>query len=62
MAIGVMRALSEVGLRIPEDISIIGVDDIDCAAYQNPPLTTVRQSKVKFYPIFMKIFNLLLPG
>lgn len=43
MAIGAMRAVAEAGLRIPQDISIIGLDDIDVAAYQVPPLTTVRQ-------------------
>jgi DNA-binding LacI/PurR family transcriptional regulator len=42
-AIGCMRAVHEHGLRVPQDISIVGFDDIDSAAYQNPPLTTVRQ-------------------
>jgi len=42
-AIGCMRAVHEHGLLVPEDISIVGFDDIDSAAYQNPPLTTVRQ-------------------
>jgi DNA-binding LacI/PurR family transcriptional regulator len=41
MAIGAMRSLSEHGLRVPEDIAIIGVDDIAEAAYQNPPLSSV---------------------
>ncbi|MDQ0277295.1 DNA-binding LacI/PurR family transcriptional regulator [Arthrobacter silviterrae] len=44
MAFGVIRALSELGRRIPEDVSVVGIDDIDLAAYSNPPLTTVRQS------------------
>ncbi len=43
MAIGAMRALREVGRRIPEDVSIVGYDDIPVAAYCDPPLTTVRQ-------------------
>jgi len=43
MALGAMRALREAGLRIPEDVSIVGFDDIDEAAYFDPPLTTVRQ-------------------
>ena len=42
-AMGAIRALHEGGLRVPEDVSIIGFDDIDSAAYQNPGLTTVRQ-------------------
>jgi DNA-binding LacI/PurR family transcriptional regulator len=43
MAIGAMEAIKEKGLRIPEDISVIGYDDIDMAAYVTPKLTTVKQ-------------------
>ena len=42
-AIGAIRALREAGRRVPEDVSVVGFDDIQSAAYQNPPLTTVRQ-------------------
>ena len=42
-AIGAIRALSESGLRIPEDVSVIGFDNILSAAYQRPSLTTIRQ-------------------
>ncbi len=42
-AIGAIRAIREAGLRVPEDISIIGFDDIPSAAFQNPGLTTIRQ-------------------
>lgn len=45
MAIGAMRSLREHGLRIPEDTSITGVDDITLASYCEPPLTTVAQLK-----------------
>lgn len=45
MAIGALRAVHEVGLRVPDDISIIGFDDIELAAYTSPPLTTVAQPK-----------------
>ncbi len=44
MALGVIRALHERGLRIPADISVVGFDDIPEAAYFTPPLTTVRQN------------------
>lgn len=43
MAMGVYRALSEAGLRVPEDVSVIGFDDVDEAAMYPPPLTTVAQ-------------------
>jgi LacI family transcriptional regulator len=42
-AIGSIRAFQEHGLRVPEDVSVVGFDDIQSAAYINPPLTTVRQ-------------------
>jgi len=42
-AIGAIRALREAGLRVPEDVSVVGFDDIQSAAFQNPGLTTVRQ-------------------
>jgi len=41
-AIGVLRALHQYGLRVPEDISVIGFDDQGFAPFLNPPLTTVR--------------------
>jgi LacI family repressor for deo operon, udp, cdd, tsx, nupC, and nupG len=42
-AIGAIRAIYDVGLRVPKDISVVGFDDILSAAYQRPSLTTVRQ-------------------
>ena len=42
-AIGAIRALREAGLRVPQDVSVVGFDDIQSAAFQNPALTTVRQ-------------------
>jgi DNA-binding LacI/PurR family transcriptional regulator len=43
IAIGVLRAARELGLRVPEDISVVGFDDIDISQHTNPPLTTVHQ-------------------
>jgi LacI family transcriptional regulator len=42
-AIGAIRALREAGLHVPQDVSVVGFDDVQSAAYQNPSLTTVRQ-------------------
>lgn len=45
MAFGAMTAIEEYGLSIPEDIAIIGCDDIEISRYINQPLTTMRQDK-----------------
>jgi LacI family transcriptional regulator len=42
-AIGAIRAFRESGWQVPDDVSVIGFDDIQSAAFQNPALTTVRQ-------------------
>jgi len=42
-AIGAIRAIREVCLKVPDDISVMGFDDIREAAYQSPALTTIRQ-------------------
>ena len=42
-AIGALRGVRSAGLRVPEEVSIVGFDDIDLAAWIDPPLTTVRQ-------------------
>lgn len=44
MALGALRALAEAGRRVPEDIAVIGFDDVTDAAEFQPPLTTVRQN------------------
>lgn len=43
MAAGVLRAARDVGLSVPDQLSVIGVDDIPMAAYFTPPLTTLKQ-------------------
>ena len=45
MAIGALCAAHERGLRVPENLSIVGFDDIALAAFTSPPLTTVVQPK-----------------
>jgi len=46
MAIGILRALTEQGLRVPDDVSLISFDDIDLCQYTTPQLTTMRQDRV----------------
>jgi DNA-binding LacI/PurR family transcriptional regulator len=43
MAIGLIHALTRAGRPVPEDVSVIGLDDIPTAASTNPPLTTIAQ-------------------
>ena len=44
IAIGAMRALQDAGLRVPEDVSVVGFDDMPLAAYVTPALTTMQQN------------------
>ena len=44
-AIGALRAITRVGLRVPQDISVIGFDDIELSRFTQPPLTTIRLSR-----------------
>ncbi|CQR54095.1 LacI family DNA-binding transcriptional regulator [Paenibacillus riograndensis] len=46
MAIGVMKRITELGLRVPEDISLMGFDDIVLCSYTTPKLSTIRQDFV----------------
>lgn len=43
MALGLIHALREAGRRVPDDVSVVGFDDLPESAYFSPPLTTVRQ-------------------
>ena len=45
MAIGALSAAVEVGFKVPEDLSVVGFDDIELACYTIPPLTTIAQPK-----------------
>jgi DNA-binding LacI/PurR family transcriptional regulator len=46
VALGAMQAIRERGFSIPEDISVVGFDDVPIARFFHPPLTTVRQPGV----------------
>lgn len=54
MAIGAMRAIKEKGLKIPEDMGVIGFDDVEWTEYSDPPLTTVRVFKEQMGQIAVK--------
>ena len=54
MALGFMRYAHENGFRIPEDVALIGFDDVDGAVFASPPLTTVRVFKEQFGEMAMR--------
>jgi LacI family transcriptional regulator len=45
MAVGALRAAVKTGRRVPEDVAVIGYDDIELASFMNPPLSTIAQPK-----------------
>ena len=57
LALGILRALHERGLRVPDDISVVGFDDVPEAGYFIPPLTTVRPD---FHAVAERALSLLL--
>ncbi len=54
-AIGATRALSNRGLRVPDDVSVVGFDDIEGASFHNPSLTTIRQPLVEMGQVAARI-------
>jgi LacI family transcriptional regulator len=62
MAYGAMLALHRRGLRVPQDVSIVGFDDQPHAAYTTPPLTTVRQPTIEMGAAAIKILLASLRG
>jgi len=61
-ALGALRAIRMHGLRVPEDISILGFDDLLLAQYTDPPLTTIRQPKHEMGRLAMQVMLKLLTG
>jgi DNA-binding LacI/PurR family transcriptional regulator len=59
-ALGALRCIREGGLRVPEDISVIGFDDLFFASYTQPPLTTVRQPRRRMGLLAMEILLKLM--
>jgi DNA-binding LacI/PurR family transcriptional regulator len=59
-AIGALHAIDAVGLRVPEDLSVVGFDDTPIATYSRPPLTTVRMSAAEIGETACRaLFNLI---
>jgi DNA-binding LacI/PurR family transcriptional regulator len=61
-ALGALRCIHESGLRVPEDISLVGFDDLFFASYTQPPLTTVRQPRQRMGLLAMEILLKLMSG
>jgi DNA-binding LacI/PurR family transcriptional regulator len=62
MAIGTLCALSQAGYRVPADCSVVGFDDLELAAYCSPPLTTVRQQRIRLGQQAMHMLHQLIRG
>jgi len=61
-AFGAMHAIREAGLRIPEDISVVGIDDVSESAYTHPPLTTVHIPRQEMGILAMRKLHRLMEG
>lgn len=62
MALGAIKALKELGIKVPQDIAVIGYDDLDIALYFSPLLTTVRQPREEIAKIGCERLIKLLNG
>lgn len=62
IAIGAMRALAEAGLRVPEDVAVVGFDDIPAARIASPALTTIRQDTVRAGELLVDTLIRLVDG
>ncbi|MBB6479755.1 substrate-binding domain-containing protein [Spirochaeta isovalerica] len=60
IALGAMKACKETGFRIPDDISIVGFDDISFSEFSDPPLTTVKRHSEQFYSFIAKALHDLI--
>jgi LacI family transcriptional regulator len=57
MAAGALQAASRMGRRVPEDLAVVGFDDVPEAAYYTPPLTTVRQPLTELGAVAVEMLN-----
>jgi DNA-binding LacI/PurR family transcriptional regulator len=62
MALGLMQAARSLGKRIPEDLAVVGFDDIPESAFYYPPLTTIRQGLYELGHVAVQTFMKLRLG
>lgn len=62
IAVGVLMACRELGIAVPEQLSVVGYDDVDLARYVTPPLTTIHQPKLRLGEIAMQMLLDILEG
>jgi len=62
IAIGAMKALEEAGMHIPQDVAVMGFDDIPMASYTYPPLSTVQQDTLLAGELLVENLLLLVEG
>lgn len=62
MALGVLHAARNAHIRVPEDMSVVGFDDIAMAAHADPPLTTIAQPKYRMGELAMQIIRQMVQG
>ena len=62
IAVGALRALAEAGIRVPQDVSVVGFDDIPMARFAVPPLTTVVQDTSRAGQLLVSTLMQLVRG
>ncbi len=62
IAHGVLRELYRLGVRVPDDVSVIGFDDLPLASYMTPPLTTIRQNRLEIGRNVCMVMEQILKG
>ena len=61
-ALGAVNAFQEAGLHVPDDVSVVGLDDIEIAIHYSPSLTTVRQPLLKMGEVAARVLLERLEG
>jgi DNA-binding LacI/PurR family transcriptional regulator len=62
IAVGALLACRELGIAVPDQLSVVGYDDVETARYVTPPLTTIHQPKLRLGEIAMQMLLDLLEG